>query len=615
MNNVTFKHKALDDPAENIRLVQVKAPQTALPLQLCLSTHLIANNLRYFAVSYTWGDGCLTEELLINGRPMMVTKNCYYALTQINSRYPSDQNSQEPAYIWIDSICINQDDNDEKGYQVAMMGDIYSKAAKVLACIGSHADNSQMLRTVLDEIKVLKPRVYADREVLRSGMWSDYGEGRSKVRRIQKFLRSYPPGSPMFQHKFGVQFRKACLEFANRSYWSRVWVIQEFTAPSRSGNDLEILCGCDTFSKPELNLCYYIALCISMDGGKHDVEDVNLLRSSLSTPAHSFQTLMRFNALDPVPLGSILLYIRDLFHCTKTEDKVYGLLSLIKWPVGVAPIQPVYKPSTVMDLAELLISVTDELPNNIQEILRALDIYHDHHLLRSLVETRTRHPSELSSRHGKYSPRASQTRPCVLPISLNDVGQLSASLRLIPQNRLGFNGVAAHRIQRANRSFDTAQPLFAGSDVAALLCGAAQQEDVIIQIQPLTKLLLVLRPNEHVSQYDVVGQGLLVSRYEFPQELPLSVGALEHMLERLETEKMPESNLFDPKQYKESLKMQLEEACQPGQGDLRCLVEFRAEPIEWLILIGQDLAKNAQRDTERVLERLYTKINMEVTMV
>lgn len=87
------------------------------------------------------------------------------------------------------------------------------------------------------------------------------------------------------------------------------------------------------------------------------------------------------------------------------------------------------------------------------------------------------------------------------------------------------------------------------------------------------------------------------------------------MFERLETEKMPESNLFDPKQYKESLKMQLEEARQPGQGDLRCLVEFRAEPIEWLILVGQDLAKNAQRDTERVLEKLYTKINMQVTMV
>lgn len=39
--------------------------------------------------------------------------------------------------MWIDAICINQTDLDEKGYQVELMGDIYSKASHVLIWLGN----------------------------------------------------------------------------------------------------------------------------------------------------------------------------------------------------------------------------------------------------------------------------------------------------------------------------------------------------------------------------------------------------------------------------------------------------------------------------------------------
>ncbi|RFN43849.1 heterokaryon incompatibility protein 6, or allele [Fusarium flagelliforme] len=204
MSNTTFKHQALDNPAESIRLVHVKAQQNAPFLELCLSTHSVANIVPYFAVSYTWGDGLLTEDISINEHPTKVTKNCLYALKQINKRHPSHECSEEPTYLWIDSICINQADNDEKGHQVAMMGSIYAKATKVLACIGPAADNSTILRNVLDDIQIHHTQFYAYREHLRSGGWGLPDNDR----KIAQFLRSYLRGSKTPKDKFEFNFAR-----------------------------------------------------------------------------------------------------------------------------------------------------------------------------------------------------------------------------------------------------------------------------------------------------------------------------------------------------------------------------------------------------------------------
>jgi hypothetical protein len=54
--------------------------------------------------------------------------------------------------LWVDAICINQQDIRERGCQVEMMGDVYSKAARVLVWLGpkSHDRDPETSHPVSD---------------------------------------------------------------------------------------------------------------------------------------------------------------------------------------------------------------------------------------------------------------------------------------------------------------------------------------------------------------------------------------------------------------------------------------------------------------------------------
>ena len=46
--------------------------------------------------------------------------------------------------VWIDAICINQDDIQERSLEVARMGFIYNKARQVIVWLGPHTENSEL---------------------------------------------------------------------------------------------------------------------------------------------------------------------------------------------------------------------------------------------------------------------------------------------------------------------------------------------------------------------------------------------------------------------------------------------------------------------------------------
>jgi hypothetical protein len=71
----------------------------------------------------------MTERLLINDREFKVTRSLDQALRRIRRKW-------HRRALWVDQVCINQDDLAERSTQVLLMGRIYSSAQKVLSWLG-----------------------------------------------------------------------------------------------------------------------------------------------------------------------------------------------------------------------------------------------------------------------------------------------------------------------------------------------------------------------------------------------------------------------------------------------------------------------------------------------
>lgn len=100
------------------------------------------------AISYVWGDKARTHRLFcdrLRRRLMYITPNLRDALMRM--RRPD-----KPRVLWADSICINQDDAVEQGRQVALMGQIYGRAERVLIFVGVDAGmHGAAVKTLLED--------------------------------------------------------------------------------------------------------------------------------------------------------------------------------------------------------------------------------------------------------------------------------------------------------------------------------------------------------------------------------------------------------------------------------------------------------------------------------
>ncbi|KAI1463393.1 HET-domain-containing protein [Daldinia caldariorum] len=96
-----------------------------------LHTVTLSVELKFTALSYVWGDQSVKEVIKINGHPFPIGANLWKALKDISQIDWFTKDS----YLWIDAVCINQDDNGEKSEQIPKMAQIYSLASRVIASI------------------------------------------------------------------------------------------------------------------------------------------------------------------------------------------------------------------------------------------------------------------------------------------------------------------------------------------------------------------------------------------------------------------------------------------------------------------------------------------------
>ncbi|KAK8058831.1 HET-domain-containing protein [Apiospora phragmitis] len=132
-SSVNDVYKPLDSSKDETRLVRI-LPSTShtAPLELQLDVFSLQSGESNFqALSYTWETPSEpgARGIMLCGRPHSVSANLYAALRRLRQKTTS-------RVMWIDAICINQDDLEERAAQVTLMKQVYSKAREVLIWLG-----------------------------------------------------------------------------------------------------------------------------------------------------------------------------------------------------------------------------------------------------------------------------------------------------------------------------------------------------------------------------------------------------------------------------------------------------------------------------------------------
>jgi hypothetical protein len=100
----------------------------------------------FHAISYVWGDPTKSAEILIDGKPLKITRNLYDILRAIQKDEIADVN------VWADAICINQDDLRERSAQILLMREIYRAAFQVRIWLGHCSDDALRCLKFIDKL-------------------------------------------------------------------------------------------------------------------------------------------------------------------------------------------------------------------------------------------------------------------------------------------------------------------------------------------------------------------------------------------------------------------------------------------------------------------------------
>jgi hypothetical protein len=80
---------------------------------------------------------------------MPVTRNLYEALDALRF-------TAHPRKLWVDALCIDQANLEERASQVNIMRKIYKEADKVLVWLGPRAENSDLALNLLQKLSSIR---------------------------------------------------------------------------------------------------------------------------------------------------------------------------------------------------------------------------------------------------------------------------------------------------------------------------------------------------------------------------------------------------------------------------------------------------------------------------
>jgi hypothetical protein len=218
MAKFTYQPLDLDRPA--VRFVRILAGYPTDPIQCEIFQGWIeeyGGGMPYEALSYTWGSVEKTAIIEVDKSTMLVTTNLYQALQRLRF-------GNQDRILWVDAICIDQDNMEERRHQVQHMSDIYKNAECVLVWLGEGNEESDF---AMDAIKPLE-QLAAD----ATGDWRGLAQhllGLDVPINLET-LKSR-------RHRIGLQ--RGTMFMLGLPWFRRIWVLQE----AANARVAVVLCG------------------------------------------------------------------------------------------------------------------------------------------------------------------------------------------------------------------------------------------------------------------------------------------------------------------------------------------------------------------------------------
>ncbi|KAF2965672.1 hypothetical protein GQX73_g7874 [Xylaria multiplex] len=281
----------------------------------------------YEALSYVWGSEKDPVFIEVGRRwTLAISQNLEIALRYLRSK-------DKPRVLWVDALCINQADIHERGQQVAIMGDIYRLARRVVVWLGPESNDSNLALDFLDSLSqqvvvnwfdgtLTSPRLSKS-----TGLWADSDEAISFLEMKREFA--------------------ALISLFERPWFRRVWIRQEIYLAKTA----IVTCG-----EKEIPWQTFInaVFCLG-HRGVHIAPDVERGHLFLSRV-----TLIReLGRVQPQNFSWVMESSR-LAECQDPKDKIYGVLNMLDPADPASRIIPDYSLSTVAIYRELVMrSIAD----------------------------------------------------------------------------------------------------------------------------------------------------------------------------------------------------------------------------------------------------------------
>jgi hypothetical protein len=220
-----YSYTPLSNDTPQIRLLTLLPGGTHDPLEGSLSVVILEeleHDNRHIpsweALSYCWGSSTVLKPLLISGKVLNITGSLHLALQHLRL-------SDGERVIWIDQVCINQRDLDERGRQVQHMNVIFKKAGRVTAWLGSGEQESHRYMEMLSVIKGL---IHHDLYPRMKKPTPEQEVILFEALTLESSFRNDPTFAANSTHDAKRRhLALLCEAFCRNDWFERLWIVQE----------------------------------------------------------------------------------------------------------------------------------------------------------------------------------------------------------------------------------------------------------------------------------------------------------------------------------------------------------------------------------------------------